>query len=199
MKTKKPQKKTKKKYSADRKTVHGTFSSLNAKIPQGRPKKTTYKERQDIRRAKYAHKKRGKGKLRVETQLKLSKRKKKERSIAPNTPGVEFTKDGRVKGFKNILSTNFKNELMKVEQATGKSFLQHFIEQAYLDNTVAVALAKKLLPDLSSVYGGDKKALIAIKGKGTDELIIAIDQRLSGHDEGEHTVQSEVTQCVQQG
>ena len=30
-----------------------------------------------------------------------------------------------------------------------KSFLNHFVEQAYKDNRVAVELAKKLLPDLS--------------------------------------------------
>ena len=30
-----------------------------------------------------------------------------------------------------------------------KSFLEHFVQQAYTDNHVAIALAKKLLPDMT--------------------------------------------------
>lgn len=41
--------------------------------------------------------------------------------------------------------------LKKVEKRRGKKFLEHYIEQAFNDKTLAVALLKKLVPDLKAV------------------------------------------------
>jgi len=41
--------------------------------------------------------------------------------------------------------------LKKIEETKGKPFIEHFIERAYAEDAVAIALAKKILPDLSEV------------------------------------------------
>lgn len=37
--------------------------------------------------------------------------------------------------------------LQKAKKENNKSFLEHFVQRAYRDDTVAIALAKKILPD----------------------------------------------------
>lgn len=41
--------------------------------------------------------------------------------------------------------------LSKAAKENGRTFLQHLVDRSYKNDTVAIALAKKLIPDLSSV------------------------------------------------
>ena len=43
--------------------------------------------------------------------------------------------------------------LRKAKKRQGKSFIDHFVDLAYTDPTCAVALAKKILPDLTEDKG----------------------------------------------
>ena len=40
-----------------------------------------------------------------------------------------------------------REALEKAQQKHGMHFIEHFVEKAYADNTMAIALAKKILPD----------------------------------------------------
>ncbi len=52
--------------------------------------------------------------------------------------------------------------LADVGTEQGKTFLKHFVERAFADNQVAIALAKKILPDMSHTDYGDE-TLEAVK------------------------------------
>lgn len=52
-----------------------------------------------------------------------------------------------------------RDALDKAKDKKGKSFLIHFIERAFMSDTVAIALAKKILPDLKELSGKDGTAL----------------------------------------
>jgi len=67
-------------------------------------------------------------------------------------PGQSGNPAGKPKGCKNKFSLKeFYAALEIVEAEKGVSFLEHCIMRAYVDNTVAVALLRKLLPDLKQV------------------------------------------------
>jgi len=44
--------------------------------------------------------------------------------------------------------------LKEVGEVKGKTFIKHFVERAYSEDAVAIALAKKILPDLTNDVGG---------------------------------------------
>ena len=46
-----------------------------------------------------------------------------------------------------------RQAIAEVEQEKGKSLLKHFVEQAFKDKRVLIALAKKIVPDLSAMDG----------------------------------------------
>lgn len=46
-----------------------------------------------------------------------------------------------------------REALEKVKKKKGKSMLEHMVERAYINDAVMIALAKKVVPDLSSVSG----------------------------------------------
>jgi len=59
---------------------------------------------------------------------------------------------GRQPGSKNLFSMHmFERALAKVEKKKKKSLFEHFIEQAYEDNTVLIAAVRKILPDLKAI------------------------------------------------
>lgn len=60
-------------------------------------------------------------------------------------PGNKANPNGRPK---NPESEELRKALKEAQKKHGnKSFLLHFVERAYINDMVAVALAKKLLPD----------------------------------------------------
>jgi len=57
---------------------------------------------------------------------------------------------GRPLDMRNAQSKLHK-ALKAVEKRKGKSFLEHYINEAFNDKTMAIALLKKIVPDLKSV------------------------------------------------
>lgn len=53
-----------------------------------------------------------------------------------------------------------REALEKAKQKKGKDFLQHFVERAYENDAVAIALAKKLIPDQLEGKGFENKTFI---------------------------------------
>jgi len=54
---------------------------------------------------------------------------------------------GRPKGSKNKLTLDLQKAIREVEKEKDKSLFKHFVERAYRNDAVLVALVKKLLPD----------------------------------------------------
>ena len=48
---------------------------------------------------------------------------------------------------KNPEAEELRQALLKATKKHNKSFLEHFVDRAYKSDTVAIALAKKILPD----------------------------------------------------
>lgn len=69
--------------------------------------------------------------------------------------GTSGNPKGKPKGFKNQV-TILEEALEKVQKEKGISFLEHFVRQAYENERIAVALAKKILPDLIRTEGDDR-------------------------------------------
>lgn len=69
--------------------------------------------------------------------------------------GVEFDGSkpgpGRPKGSRNKFTQTFEELLRKVEKQQGKAFIQHCIERAFVDDKMAAAILKKIIPDLRNV------------------------------------------------
>lgn len=67
-----------------------------------------------------------------------------------------------------------RKALEKARKKNGRSFLEHFVERAFLNDNVAVALAKKLLPDQiqGEGFGGNQHILIVRDAPkcGTDRV-----------------------------
>lgn len=59
---------------------------------------------------------------------------------------------GRQKGVSNYV-TQLEEALQRVEKKYNKSFIERFVEMAYSNEKVAIALANKLLPDLNKLQG----------------------------------------------
>ena len=69
-----------------------------------------------------------------------------------------------------------REALEKAKNKLGKDFIEHFVELAYRNPQVAIALAKKLLPDQLLGKGFSNEAVnyfhnIQIEGKTLEELI----------------------------
>lgn len=64
--------------------------------------------------------------------------------------GVAANPNGRPKGSPNK-RPELLNAIKYVQGKKGKKLLVHAIEQAYEDNTVLVAVLRKLIPDLKAV------------------------------------------------
>ena len=78
-------------------------------------------------------------------------------NLPKNPDGSVKAGPGRSKGSKNkshFSEVDLDEAMALVGKKKKKSFLVHLVEQAYKDNRVAVALAKKLLPDLKSTELG---------------------------------------------
>ena len=67
----------------------------------------------------------------------------------PFEKGKSGNPNGRPKGTTDPIKQQFLEALNIVEKDKDKTFLQHLCEQAFIDNKVAIALAKKILPDIS--------------------------------------------------
>lgn len=91
----------------------------------------------------------------------MAKKKKKKKKTGKTQAETKFksgkdwngNKNGRPKGSKNKFSVA---ELQKAfEKAAkknkGKTILEHLAEEAYSDSTLAVALMKKMLPDMRTI------------------------------------------------
>jgi len=70
-----------------------------------------------------------------------------------------------------------RRAMKKAKEKNGdKSFLEHFVERAYDDNSVAIALAKKLLPDKTNTeIEGDVKYvfnLLRYEAPGTTPKVV---------------------------
>ena len=74
--------------------------------------------------------------------------------------GVVTNPKGRPK---DPIKQQFLAALQTVEENEKKKLLQHLCEQAFIDNKVLVALAKKILPDITETnLKTDKPLLIQI-------------------------------------
>ncbi|GEM_PF-2366174 len=64
-----------------------------------------------------------------------------------------------------------RDALEKLEQEKGAHFIEHFVRSAYDNHTIAVALAKKLLPDMFEGKGFEPKesGIIIIRNKDESE------------------------------
>jgi len=60
--------------------------------------------------------------------------------------------------------------IKKVERKKKKKLMEHFVEQAFDDNGVLVALLKKMLPDLKQVEGVIKATLEVIPMTPAEKL-----------------------------
>jgi len=65
-------------------------------------------------------------------------------------PGQSLNPGGRPRDMRTAQAKLHK-ALKRVEKQTGKKFLEHYIKQAFKDRTMAIALLKKLVPDLKAV------------------------------------------------
>jgi hypothetical protein len=70
---------------------------------------------------------------------------------------MPFTKghSGNPGGRKSAEKAELLAALKKAAVDKDKSFLEHFVERAYVSDVVAVALAKKILPDMTESDFGD--------------------------------------------
>lgn len=92
-------------------------------------------------------------------------------SITKYPKGVSGNPSGRPKGSKNKGSMAELNEAIRdVAKKKRKSILRHFVEEAYVDNTVLIALMKKLCPDLRSTEG----TMVTFESSMPDEEAAAI-------------------------
>ncbi len=62
-----------------------------------------------------------------------------------------------------------------VEKQKGKKFLEHFIEQAFTNDRIAVSLAAKLVPDLKSIEG-----TLGVQPQTLADIAAIMRQRISG-------------------
>ena len=69
------------------------------------------------------------------------------KNLRPFKKGVSGNPAGRGKGALDMVN-ELRKSLERVGKKKKKSFIDHFVETAYEDNSVLVALGKKVLPDL---------------------------------------------------
>jgi hypothetical protein len=82
--------------------------------------------------------------------------------------------NGRPKGSKNKYSlSDLKDSIEKIEKKKGKKLLEHFVQEAYDNPVVLIALMKKVLPDLKAIEG-----VVAVDSSMSDELANMIRDRL---------------------
>lgn len=61
---------------------------------------------------------------------------------------------GRPKDSRARMSiTEFETAIKKVEGQLKKNLTEHFVEQAFTDNTILIAVMRKRLPDLGAISG----------------------------------------------
>ena len=74
--------------------------------------------------------------------------------MAKNTGQFQKGKSGNPTGRpKRPEIEDLREAIEQVQKKQGKSLLVHFVEQAYQDKNVLIALGKKIIPDLTSVDG----------------------------------------------
>ncbi|MFH1189786.1 MAG: DUF5681 domain-containing protein [Candidatus Omnitrophota bacterium] len=79
-----------------------------------------------------------------------------------------------------------RDALEKAQNEHGKHFIEHFVEKAYINDQIAIALAKKILPDKIDGKGFGVSQIshvqqIEIEGKTTAELAQILNARLSAY------------------
>jgi hypothetical protein len=94
-------------------------------------------------------------KLIKETKIKKDKAEEAKKhprdSMGRLKPGYGSLNPGGVSRDQRTAQNKLHKALIMVEKSEGKSFLQHYIEQAFKDKTMAIALLKKIVPDLKAV------------------------------------------------
>ncbi|MFA5315819.1 MAG: DUF5681 domain-containing protein [Dehalococcoidales bacterium] len=87
-----------------------------------------------------------------------------------------------------------REALEKAQNKHGKHFIEHFVNKAYTNDQIAIALAKKLLPDQLQGKGFGNEAVnyflnMQIEGKTLEELVTDANARLSAQFERKSVTQ----------
>lgn len=90
-------------------------------------------------------------------------------------PGVSGNPYGRPKGSTSAFSMEALVRATKnVEKRKKKKILEHFVEQAFKDNAVLIALMRKFAPDLKSIEG----VMTTFESSMDDDLAKSIQDKL---------------------
>jgi hypothetical protein len=82
----------------------------------------------------------------------MKTKKKIVRSVKGRfVPGVCPNPEGRPKGATSVSMDTLRKAIQNVEKRKHKDIYEHFVEQAFKDKYVLVALMKKLIPDLKAI------------------------------------------------
>jgi len=123
---------------------------------------------------------RNKAILVMRKKIKTKKKAHKPQRAADGKllPGECGNPNGRPKGSKNHYSiAELWQAIKEVEGKKGKKkLLEVFVEQAYDNPTIMVALMKKLLPDLRSIEG----MVATLEASMSDELAEQVQKKLRG-------------------
>ena len=87
--------------------------------------------------------------------------------------GQSGNPSGREKGAKSELE-KLREAVKKVEVKKGITLYTHFVEQAFTDNAVLTALAKKLVPDLKQIDGTIERKSLSLIGITLDPDVQAL-------------------------
>ena len=77
--------------------------------------------------------------------------------------GQSGNPSGRSKGVPSELE-KLREAAARVEKKTGKKLYDHFIERAYENDAVLIALCKKFIPDLKQIDGTIEKKQLSLIG-----------------------------------
>ena len=126
--------------------------------------------------AKKKTKKKTKKKVKKKKATNEKQKPKVKRTAEGKYPaGVSGNPNGRPKGSSNKFSIKeLVQAIRDVEEERKMPLLKHFVNGAYDNPTVLIALAKKLLPDLKSIEG----LLATYDATMTDEVAEAIRKKL---------------------
>lgn len=112
-----------------------------------------------------ADKQRNSFEINREITMDRPKRPKSDFKSLPQTwkPGISGNPHGRPRKGRSAIET-LEAALEKVEKEYGKSFIEHFVEKAYTNDRIAIALFNKLFPNVISPEVQDAPAQIVYVG-----------------------------------